>query len=78
LSNNNLTASDTKLGGKRAWLVWSLAATAFAYAFLHRVAPGVMVHDSCFWSDFTTPNWLCFRFTMEWAYGRRGQNIYAG
>ena len=45
MSNNNVTASDTKLGGKRAWLVWSLAATAFAYAFLHRVAPGVMVHD---------------------------------
>ena len=74
MSNNNLTASDTKLGGKRAWLVWSLAATAFAYAFLHRVAPGVMVHDLM--RDFTTPNWLYSRFTMEWDYDKWGKNIY--
>ena len=45
MSNNSLAASNTQLGGKRAWLIWSLAAIAFAYAFLHRVAPGVMVHD---------------------------------
>ena len=45
MSNNSLAASKTQLGGKRAWLIWSLAAIAFAYAFLHRVAPGVMVHD---------------------------------
>ena len=45
MSNNNITTSNPELGGKRAWLIWSLAAIAFAYAFLHRVAPGVMVHD---------------------------------
>lgn len=33
------------LGGSRAWLVWSLAALAFGYAFFHRVAPSVMVSD---------------------------------
>lgn len=29
----------------RAWIVWGLAAVAFGYAFMHRVAPGVMVQD---------------------------------
>ena len=28
-----------------AWLVWSLAAIAFGYAFFHRVTPSVMVSD---------------------------------
>ena len=28
-----------------AWLVWSLAAISFGYAFFHRVAPSVMVSD---------------------------------
>ncbi len=32
-------------GGARAWLVWSLAAAAFGYAFFQRVAPGAMVDD---------------------------------
>ena len=35
----------THLGGARAWLVWSLAALAFGYAFFQRVTPGVMVSD---------------------------------
>ena len=34
-----------QLGGRRAWIVWSLAAVAFGYAFFHRVAPSVMVSD---------------------------------
>ncbi|XDZ66709.1 nitrate/nitrite transporter [Alphaproteobacteria bacterium LSUCC0684] len=29
----------------RAWIIWGLAAIAFGYAFIHRVAPGVMVQD---------------------------------
>ena len=33
------------LGGARAWLIWSLSALAFGYAFFHRVGPSVMVSD---------------------------------
>ncbi len=29
----------------RGWLIWSLSALAFGYAFFHRVTPGVMVSD---------------------------------
>ena len=29
----------------RAWLIFSLAAISFGYAFIHRVAPGVMVDE---------------------------------
>ena len=32
-------------GGARAWTIWVLGATAFAFAFFHRVAPSVMVAD---------------------------------
>lgn len=32
-------------GGSRAWLIWSLAALSFGYAFFQRVAPSVMVSD---------------------------------
>jgi len=32
-------------GGGRAWLVWSLAASAFGYAFFQRVMPGAMADD---------------------------------
>lgn len=40
------TDSDTRaLGGARAWLIWSLGATTFAYAFVQRITPSVMVHD---------------------------------
>jgi len=45
LSANIIINKNSNLGGKKAWLIWSLAAIAFGYAFLHRVAPGVMVHD---------------------------------
>jgi len=45
LINNTSVEKEAILGGKRAWLIWSLAAIAFGYAFFHRVAPGVMVHD---------------------------------
>ena len=37
--------SAPRLGGPYAWLVWSLAAIAFGYAFFHRVTPSVMVSD---------------------------------
>ena len=33
------------IGGARAWLIWSLSAIAFGYAFFQRVAPSVMVSD---------------------------------
>ena len=45
MSANIIINKNSNLGGKKAWLIWSLAAIAFGYAFLHRVAPGVMVHD---------------------------------
>ena len=45
LIKNTSVKKEAILGGKRAWLIWSLAAIAFGYAFFHRVAPGVMVHD---------------------------------
>ena len=45
MSANIILNKNPVLGGKKAWLIWSLAAIAFGYAFLHRVAPGVMVHD---------------------------------
>lgn len=32
-------------GSGYAWLVWTLAAVSFGYAFFHRVAPSVMVSD---------------------------------
>lgn len=32
-------------GGARAWTIWVLGASAFAFAFFHRVAPSVMVAD---------------------------------
>lgn len=35
----------SEIGSLRAWLIWSLAALAFGYAFFHRVAPSVMVSD---------------------------------
>jgi len=37
--------AEARRGGFRAWIVWGLAAVAFGYAFIHRVAPGVMVQD---------------------------------
>lgn len=36
---------DPQLGSARAWLIWSLSALAFGYAFFQRVAPGVMVSE---------------------------------
>ncbi|MGI9350139.1 MAG: MFS transporter [Rhizobiaceae bacterium] len=36
---------NQELGSWRAWLVWSLSALAFSYAFFQRVAPSVMVSD---------------------------------
>ena len=38
-------SNSPKLGGIRAWLIFSLAAISFGYAFIHRVAPGVMVDE---------------------------------
>ncbi len=37
--------TQSPLGGARAWLIWSLSAAAFGYAFFQRVAPSVMVSD---------------------------------
>ncbi len=36
---------SSQKGGARAWVIWSLAATAFGFAFFQRVAPSVMVAD---------------------------------
>ncbi len=43
VTSENVSAPH--LGGSYAWLVWSLAAIAFGYAFFHRVMPSVMVSD---------------------------------
>mgnify|MGYP000288914445 CR=1 FL=1 len=40
-----MSPESIQKGGARAWLVWSLAAAAFGYAFFQRVAPGAMVDD---------------------------------
>ncbi len=40
--NNKLS---TQLGGSRAWIIWSLSALAFGFAFFMRVSPSVMVGD---------------------------------
>lgn len=45
MSNAEPTENTVQLGGRRAWIIWSLAALAFGYAFFHRVAPSVMVSD---------------------------------
>ena len=37
--------SQQQIGRSYAWLVWSLAAISFGYAFFHRVTPSVMVSD---------------------------------
>jgi len=37
--------SQHQIGKSYAWLVWSLAAISFGYAFFHRVTPSVMVAD---------------------------------
>ncbi|MEC8091924.1 MAG: MFS transporter [Pseudomonadota bacterium] len=37
--------SQNDIGKSYAWLVWSLAAISFGYAFFHRVTPSVMVSD---------------------------------
>jgi len=37
--------TDAAKAGARAWLIWSLAAVSFGYAFFHRVTPSVMVSD---------------------------------
>ena len=37
--------SHQQIGKSYAWLVWSLAAISFGYAFFHRVTPSVMVSD---------------------------------
>ena len=37
--------SQQQIGKSYAWLVWSLAAISFGYAFFHRVTPSVMVSD---------------------------------
>lgn len=39
------SAISAPIGGARAWLVWSLSALTFGYAFVQRVAPSVMVSD---------------------------------
>ncbi|MEE9315070.1 MAG: MFS transporter [Rhizobiaceae bacterium] len=39
------TDPSPHLGGLRAWLIWSLAALSFGYAFFQRVAPSVMVTE---------------------------------
>ena len=39
------THDNPHIGSARAWLVWSLAALAFGYAFFQRVTPSVMVED---------------------------------
>jgi len=36
---------QSQIGSSRAWLIWILAAFVFFYAFIQRVAPGVMVDD---------------------------------
>ena len=37
--------SQQQISRSYAWLVWSLAAISFGYAFFHRVTPSVMVSD---------------------------------
>ncbi len=41
----NDKALNPQIGSLRAWLIWSLAASAFGYAFFQRVTPGVMVQE---------------------------------
>ena len=38
-------AGDQERGGSRAWVIWALGSLCFAYAFLQRVAPSVMVDE---------------------------------
>jgi MFS family permease len=45
LSSATPSRLASPIGGARAWLIWSLSAIAFSYAFFQRVAPSVMVSD---------------------------------
>jgi MFS family permease len=45
LSSASPSSLASPIGGARAWLIWSLSALAFGYAFFQRVAPSVMVSD---------------------------------
>jgi MFS family permease len=38
-------AGDQERAGSRAWVIWALGSLCFAYAFLQRVAPSVMVDE---------------------------------
>lgn len=40
-----MNADQSQIGSSRAWLIWSLTAIAFCYAFFQRVAPSVLVSD---------------------------------
>jgi MFS family permease len=42
---DNPVSSGGARSQRRAWLVWSLAASAFGYAFFQRVMPGAMADD---------------------------------
>lgn len=41
----NATPPNPQIGSPKAWFIWSLAASAFGYAFFQRVTPGVMVQE---------------------------------
>jgi MFS family permease len=45
VSSAHPPSSASPIGGARAWLIWSLSAIAFGYAFFQRVAPSVMVAE---------------------------------
>ncbi len=41
----NIPSPASQIGSPRAWIIWTLSALAFGYAFFQRVAPSVMVSD---------------------------------
>ncbi|MBZ0217943.1 MAG: MFS transporter [Fimbriimonadaceae bacterium] len=64
------------LGGLRAWIIWTLGATAFGYAFFHRVAPAVMVEDLM--RDFSVGGAVLGNLSAIYFYAYAGLQIPIG
>ncbi len=72
----NGAASIVTRPGRRAWLVWGVAALSFAYAFMQRVAPSVMVDDLM--RDFAVSGAILGNLSAIYFYAYAGLQIPVG
>ena len=75
-NNRHSEASSTPIAGIRPWIVWSVGALFFCYAFFQRVAPSVMVADIM--RDFAVTGAVLGNLSAFYFYAYAGLQIPVG